>query len=161
MVNLVFDHISAHQAPQDKRFLFIQVQIRFNRPVRSATVRSLRRVTPFEPFTLFYRTCRGHVGRKRNNATTKRSYASIEGNQVTQLKNAVSNNQVEDAAKVIGPAFLVKMSAHVQRPLRRRLTKIPLRITRLRSQPYHALLLAKTRPPSMRIFKSFNCRAVS
>jgi hypothetical protein len=99
--------------------------------------------------------------KQRNNAATKRSYASIAGNQVTRLKNAISSNQVGDAAKVIGLAFLVKMSAHVQWPLRRRLTKIPLRITRLRSQPYHALSWAKTRPPSMRIFKSSNCRAVS
>jgi hypothetical protein len=66
MVSLVFDHISAHQAPYDKRFFFIQVQIRFYRPVRSATVRSLRRVTPFEPFTFLYCTCRGHVRREHN-----------------------------------------------------------------------------------------------
>jgi hypothetical protein len=66
MVSLVFDHISTHQAPYDKRFFFIQVQIWFNRPVRSATVHSLRRVTPFEPFTLFDCACRGHVRRERN-----------------------------------------------------------------------------------------------
>jgi hypothetical protein len=37
--------------------------------VLSATISSLRRitrVTPFEPFTLLYRACRGHVRRERN-----------------------------------------------------------------------------------------------
>jgi hypothetical protein len=78
MVSLVFDHISAHQAPYHKRFFLIQVQIRFYRPVRSATVRSLRRVTPFEPFTFLNRACRGHVGQERNTRCSG-VYLAIEG----------------------------------------------------------------------------------